>query len=70
MIRLTRELDQLNKRVIKIEYEIIQGERGNVEEESARRRRSTATWSSAGAEEIRAERRAHRVAVHRRVLAR
>jgi tetratricopeptide (TPR) repeat protein len=33
MIRLTRELDQLNKRVIKIEYEIIQGERGNVEEE-------------------------------------
>jgi tetratricopeptide (TPR) repeat protein len=33
MIRLTRELDQLTKRVIKIEYEIIQGERGNVEEE-------------------------------------
>src|SRR4051812_22050268 len=33
MIRLTRELDQLNKRVIKIDYEIIQGERGNVEEE-------------------------------------
>jgi len=33
MIRLTGELAQLVKRVIKIEYEIIQGERGNVEEE-------------------------------------
>jgi tetratricopeptide (TPR) repeat protein len=33
MIRLTGELAQLVKRVIKIEYEIIQGERGSVEEE-------------------------------------
>jgi hypothetical protein len=33
MIRLTGELAQLIKRVIKIEYEIIQGERGSVEEE-------------------------------------
>jgi len=33
--RLTEELAQLIKRVIKIEYEIIQGEKGNVEQEVA-----------------------------------
>ena len=55
MIRLTRELDQLNKRVIKIEYEIIQGERGNVEEEIGTESQINRTVAKRRAEEIRVD---------------
>ena len=55
IIRLTRELAQLIKRVIKIEYEIIQGESGNVEEEIGRSSRSSGPAASGRAEEIRVD---------------
>ncbi len=55
MIRLTRELDQLTKRVIKIEYEIIQGERGNVEEEIGTESQINRTVAKRRAEEIRVD---------------
>jgi len=55
MIRLTRELDQLTKRVIKIEYEIIQGERGNVEEEIGKETQIDRTVAKRRAEEIRVD---------------
>ncbi len=55
MIRLTRELDQLNKRVIKIEYEIIQGERGNVEEEIGTESQINRTVGKRRVEEIRVD---------------
>jgi hypothetical protein len=55
MIRLTRELDQLNKRVIKIEYEIIQGERGNVEEEIGKEAQLDRAAIKRRAEEIRVD---------------
>jgi TolA-binding protein len=55
MIRLTRELDQLTKRVIKIEYEIIQGERGNVEEEMNKETQIDRTVAKRRAEEIRVD---------------
>ena len=55
MIRLTRELDQLNKRVIKIDYEIIQGERGNVEEEIGKENVVDRTAIKRRAEEIRVD---------------
>ena len=70
MIRLTRELDQLTKRVIKIEYEIIQGERGNVEEEIGTENHDQPDRRQAAADRDPRRRRAHRLAVHRRVLAR
>jgi len=70
MIRRTRELDQLNKRVIKIEYEIIQGERGNVEEEIGKEAQVDRNMVKRRRRGDPRRRRAHRVAVHRRVLAR
>ena len=55
MIRLTRELDQLNKRVIKIEYEIIQGERGSVEQEIGAEAQAEHNKVMRRAEEIRVD---------------
>ena len=55
MISLTRELDQLTKRVIKIEYEIIQGERGTVEGEISTESEANRTVSKRRAEDIRVD---------------
>ncbi len=55
MIRLTRELDQLTKRVIKIEYEIIQGERGTVEGEINTESEANRNAVKRRAEEIRVD---------------
>ena len=70
--RLTEELAQLIKRVIKIEYEILQGQKGALEQEvdpgagdQPERRRPHRR-----AEEIRVDDEHHDLAVHRRVLAR
>jgi tetratricopeptide (TPR) repeat protein len=55
MIRLTRELEQLNRRVIKIEYEILQGERGGVEEEMSKEQQIDKNAVQRRADEIRAD---------------
>jgi hypothetical protein len=53
--RLTDELAQLIKRVIKIEYEILQGEKGNLEQEVIQEQQIMKTGSERRAEEIRVD---------------
>jgi tetratricopeptide (TPR) repeat protein len=55
MIRLTGELAQLTKRVIKIEYEIIQGQRGTVEHEMEQGEQGNGKTVARAGEEIRAD---------------
>jgi tetratricopeptide (TPR) repeat protein len=55
IIRLTGELAQLIKRVIKIEYEILQGEKGSLEQEVIQEQQILKTGSQRRAEEIRVD---------------
>ncbi len=55
LIRLTQELAQLIKRVIKIEYEILQGERGALEQEVIQEQQIVKGGAGRRAEEIRVD---------------
>ena len=55
LIRLTQELAQLIKRVIKIEYEILQGERGSLEQEVIQEQQIVKGGANRRAEQIRVD---------------
>jgi hypothetical protein len=55
LIRLTQELAQLIKRVIKIEYEILQGEKGSLEQEVIQEQQIIKSGGQRRAEEIRVD---------------
>ena len=55
MIRLTQELAQLIKRVIKIEYEILQGQRGSLEQEVIQEQQILKNGPQRRSEEIRVD---------------
>jgi tetratricopeptide (TPR) repeat protein len=55
LIRLTQELAQLIKRVIKIEYEILQGEKGSLEQEVLQEQQIIKGGGGRRAEEIRVD---------------